>query len=72
VLKLVFMLIELLRRSDANVVNKDVTEHVLCWDCKVCKEEEEEEKKTVKSVKKKKKKKTVKSVKKKNVAKCCN
>jgi len=30
VLKLVFMLIELLRRSDANVVNKDVTEHVLC------------------------------------------
>jgi len=29
-LKLVFMSIELLRRSDADVVNKDVTECVLC------------------------------------------
>ncbi len=37
------MLIELLRRSDADVVNKDVTECVLYWDCKVCEEEEEEE-----------------------------
>ena len=42
-LKLVFVLIELLRRSDADVVNKDVTECVLYWDCKVCEEEEEEE-----------------------------
>ena len=44
-LKLVFMLIKLLRRSDADVVNKDVTKHVLCWDCEVCEEEEKEEEK---------------------------
>ncbi len=37
------MSIELLRRSDADVVNKGVTECVLCWDCEVCEEEEEEE-----------------------------
>ncbi len=36
------MLIELLRRSDADVVNKDVTECVLCWGCKVCEEKEKE------------------------------
>jgi len=53
VLKLVFVLIELLRRSDADVVDKDVIKHVLCEEDKedkedeedkeVCKEEEEEE-----------------------------
>ena len=42
-LKLVFMLIELLRKSDADIVNKDVTECVLYWDYKVCEKEEEEE-----------------------------
>ena len=71
-LKLVFMLIELLRRSDTNVVNEDVTECVLCWDCRVCEEEEEEKKKkkAVKPVKeKKKKKKAVEPVKKKDDAK---
>jgi len=47
VLKLVFVLIELLSNSaDVSIANKDVTEHVLCEedkDCKVCEEEKEEE-----------------------------
>ena len=53
VLKLVFVSIELLRKSDAGVADRNVTEHVLCKedeedkedkeDREVYKEEEEEE-----------------------------
>ncbi len=45
-LKLVFVLIELLSSSaDVSIADKDVTKHVLCEedeDCEACKEKEEE------------------------------